>query len=208
MEDRPWKHQEWFGTRDDLYAVGAVIAAWNLCEQALQEIVRRTLKLEWETSERIFQLLGNQSRTDLLRLEGKRLLSEEEFNHVSIFSRYYSICGENRNLIAHASINRNAIQGGVSLSKISSKDRLSRNEFSVSQAEMIEVADAIYDLGQFGFFTAHAIWAGPTRMLFVGETAMPMPLPDIFPQPRKLTPRPEAQNSEPRQRRSSRVKSE
>ncbi len=187
LAERPWKQRHFFGAPEDLQAAGAVIAAWNLCEQALSELLRRTLKIDWQTAERIFNLLGSQARIDLLLLEGKRLLSEDDFAHVQVFAKYFAICRENRNLIAHAAYNKNDVSGGISLSRTSRKDRITRNAFHVPTSDMLEVADAIYDLGQFGFSLSLAIWAGPTRTLLAGNKPVSAPLPDIFGEPRKLT---------------------
>lgn len=178
-----------FGRPDEVYAVGAVIIAWNQCESAFAELLRRTLATEWQTARRMFNLLGKQSRIDMLRLEGRRRLTEQEFDRLDASITAYGICLENRNLIAHSRIRMNWKEGGFSLSKTSSKDRLSENKFIVPTPEMMVVANDISDLAEHAGRLSLAIWAGPDRYLIAGgKKRVHVPLPDRFPRPRKLTP--------------------
>jgi len=180
-----------FGSIDEVYAVGAVIVAWNLCEGAFAQLLLRTLRVEWQTAQRTFQLLGNQSRVDLLRLEGRRTLPADEFDRLDSCLTAYSICLENRNLVAHSQINMNAKDGGLSLQKPSTKDRLTMSLYRVPTADMMGVANTIFDLSQHAFRLSLAIWAGPSRRLGLSNGQYVLaPLPDKFPRPRKLSPLP------------------
>ncbi|MCG6121809.1 MAG: hypothetical protein MEP57_03760 [Microvirga sp.] len=182
-------NQRRFGTADEIYAIGAVIVAWNLCEGVLEMLIRRVVKLDWKTARLVFNMLGNSSRQDLLRLEASARLTEEEIQRVENFLSAYSICLENRNLIAHSQIGMNAVEGGLNLTKASGRGRLSPNRYTVPTATMIEVATTTHSLAQWGFSLQMAIWAGPSRMLTSGGKPFPAPLPDKFPRPNKLSPR-------------------
>lgn len=179
-----------FGTADEVYAIGAVIVAWNLCEGVLFQLLMRAAKLQPKTATRVFNLLGNQSRLDLLRLESSSRLDPEDNERVLNFITAYGICLENRNLIAHSQIYMNAADDGLSLLKISSKDRITYNQYTVPTAEMMDVAVTTYDLAQWGMAVSLAIWAGPTRTLQAGGKPFAAPLPGKFPLPRKLSPLP------------------
>ncbi|MBE9064999.1 hypothetical protein [cf. Phormidesmis sp. LEGE 11477] len=72
------ENEKRFGRSDEVYAVGAMIVAWNRCEGALAHLLLRTLKVEWETASRLFEFLGNRERIDLLKLESARKLDDEE----------------------------------------------------------------------------------------------------------------------------------
>jgi hypothetical protein len=50
----------------------------------------------------IFGLLENQGRMDFLLLEGRRNLEENEIACLTEFASHFSICRENRNIIAHS----------------------------------------------------------------------------------------------------------
>ena len=183
----PWKDNQ-FGTPEDLHAAGAVIAAWSLCEQTLEQLLYRTLKIDHRLNSRLFHALGNQSRIDLQLIEGKERLSKEQYASVQDFVRHFSICKENRNLIAHASYGHNDITGDLSLHKVSSKDKITQNIFSVSNAGMWEIANAIHQLSQWGFWLSVAIWTGPDGVIQAGDQLLIVPLPETPPSPRKLTP--------------------
>ena len=184
---RPWPKDE-FGTPEDLQAAGTVIAAWNLCEHAFVDLLLQVLKIDYRLNARILNLLSDPNKIKLLVLEARDRLTPEEFARVDVFVKHMDICRESRNLIAHASYNRNAIAGGLSLSKAPGRDGVKSNTFLVSTAKMWELAETIYSLAQWGFRLSYAIMAGPQRIIKSGDLLIPMPLPDIPPQPRKLDP--------------------
>jgi len=186
MPGKPWEHN-YFGSPEDLNAAGAVIAAWNSCEFALHQLLFRVLKVDWKLMARIFNLLGNEAREELLRLHSREVLCSEELEAVETFLEFQRICRENRNLVAHATYNSNSVEGGVSLSRSSRRDRLTTQSFSISTKEMWEVAQATYDVSQFGSTLAMAIWAGPGRTLFAGERRIPTPIPQAPNKPRRIT---------------------
>ena len=186
---RPWAEDQ-FGTPEDLQAAGTVIAAWNFCEQVLAHLLLRTLQIDDPLNARLFNLLSGPARYDLLTVEAKDKLDPEEFARVEVFVNHMKICEGNRNLVAHASYNRNAIDGGLSLLKAPRKDGARKNVFRVSTKEMWGIAEATYNLAQWGSRLLLAIWAGPQRVLTAGDRQIPVPLPDIPPQPRKLDPSP------------------
>lgn len=183
------ENEKRFGRSDEVYAVGAVIVAWNRCEGALFHILFRTLKVDWEMATRIFDLLGNQQRIDLLRLEAAKRLAAEENDRVIAFLAAYGTCMENRNVIAHSQISMDDIDGGLALLKKSRKDPSFLNRFHIPLDEMLEIANTIYNLAQNGEKLSMSIWAGPSRQLSAAGKPFPVPLPDNFPPPRKLTPR-------------------
>ena len=183
-----------FGRTEEVYAVGAVIVAWNLCESALLQLLFRTLKLEWRTASRTFHLMGDRAVMSLLANECPQWLDDNELPRVMAFISAYAACLENRNIIAHSQINMNDVLGGVSLQKASRKDGSSVNRFYISADEMKTIASTMYDLAQYGAKLSLSIWAGPLRTLQAGEKNVAVPLPDLFHTPRKLAPLPEGQS--------------
>jgi len=186
--ERPWKARHFFGDPEDLQAAGAVIAAWNFVEESFAQLMWRVLRIDWQNAMRAFEMLNAQSRLDLLKLEGERILGKEEYELVKKFIEYFKILQDNRNLVVHAKFSKNSVDGGINLSKVSKGDRLTRNTFVISQKEMLSLADSMYDLAQFGFRLSMAIWAGPTRTLMAGDQKVAASLLELFERPITLKP--------------------
>lgn len=188
------QNEKRFGKPDEVYAVGAIVIAWNFCENSLAFLLQHIIKVDHKTVTRIFELLSNQSRVDLVRLEGKQRLTQGEFDVLSAYLSAYLDCLENRNLVAHSQIKMNGAKGGLSLQKRSSKDRITFNRFHIPSDELLYIADTTYDLAQHGYNLAVSLAVGPHGGVRIREDGplLPAPLPDKFPRPRKLNPiRPE-----------------
>ena len=143
MKKYLWKENNTFGDPPLLYAAGASIAAWNLCEIAMLGLLQQFIKSHLAISSMVYALLGNTSRSDLLKFCASQ--SEKSIKELTdAFIKHYAICLQNRNTIAHAMYLRERPGGGHVLKKFP-KDSVEKiNTFDVDEAAMLEIADGCY----------------------------------------------------------------
>ena len=141
MKQYLWKERNLFGNQELLYAAGAVIAAFNLCEISMLSLLQSFIKQPIGEAQRRFQALNNYKRAELIRT----CLQEEQDgtikNLVITYLTHYGISADNRNLIAHSMVSRNFENEGFSLRKFTKNGvmDLGPNVYDVSEDEMLEI---------------------------------------------------------------------
>jgi hypothetical protein len=132
MKQYLWKENNTFGDPPLLYAAGASIAAWNLCEIAMLGLLQQFIKSHNAISSKVYALLGNNSRSELLEFCSSQ--SEKSIKELTYaFIKHYTICLQNRNTIAHAMYLREKPGGGHVLKKFP--------KFSVEKINTFDVDD-------------------------------------------------------------------
>jgi hypothetical protein len=67
--DGEWPPYDDLGSRDHLHAIGVIAAAWNFMESVYQAFTQLIFPFHIRPSIRVFELLGNDSRWQLIQDE-------------------------------------------------------------------------------------------------------------------------------------------
>jgi hypothetical protein len=188
-----WPKAGWFAPADVPYlaAVGALTLVYAALEDALQELLSHYLSaLPRAVRNQIVIAQNNKDRTALLRVIATECEQHEQIqDRLNHFLRGFSICGENRNLAAHAW----ALSGRTHfhLYKRSSSS-LAENNYPLTLEELRAAVDSAWAFRDFGNklqqwrYTLNIPDARPAENWFIG----PRLLPDKPPLPTKLNPHP------------------
>ena len=201
MKQYLWKEENTFGRPELLYAAGATIAAWNLCEISMQGLLHQFVKQPFGFSQELGHLLGNDSKPNLIRFFIKDNIEPKIKHLIETYLKHYSICQENRNTIAHAVYTKD-LSGNEVLVKYANPRRSKQqkqetivgkklNTFATDEETMLAIAHSCYQTYLFGmeietYLVAMpgGIFSGPLLSDFL------LPLPKIPPAPRKYDPLP------------------
>ena len=199
MKKYLWKENNTFGDPPLLYAAGASIAAWNLCEIAMLGLLQQFIKSHNAISSKVYALLGNSSRSDLLEFCASQ--SEKSIKELTYaFIKHYTICLQNRNLVAHAMYLRELPDSRHVLKKFPKHSIEKVNTFDVDEKAMLEIANGCYETYIFGVQIADCLVANP-NVINGGPLLHHMlsPLPKIPPQPTcvEARPQPDQNNGQP-----------
>lgn len=195
MEDEPsWPWYNHIGSRDHLHAVGVMIAAWNTVEMSFQGFIQLIFLNSWTEAIRVYALLNNAGRIQLIRNELARKLRDDERELLFHFLDGANICNENRNIVAHANYPTSPDLGPdrtsevLELSKGRAKDVCDIRSIKFSAKAIREMADATYGVSVLGFqlFSCINLRVSAEAWSERGKPVpMLIPLPQKPPRPRK-----------------------
>ena len=191
MAEYLWQEFEQFGSQALLAAAGSVIAAYNLCEVAVLSLMDE-LSNNRELGKKAFALLGTASRLDYLKCAVRTWNMPGVTELVDEFALHFSICSENRNLVAHAIYSRDwealpEIRHAL-IKAPKNKPHSEINFFPVDETSMLAIANDCAETYQFGMRIFSYILTLPGHTL-EGMPLMRMPLPEKPARPSKMTPR-------------------
>ncbi len=118
-----WSDQFKYGTKDQLNAIGALIAAWNEVELNMFCLYRELLNLSTDSASKLFDEHTNVSRFKLIRILVENRGDVELTNLISTFILHAGICSDNRNFVAHC-YTQNLSDSDLMVRKIRTKDQI------------------------------------------------------------------------------------
>jgi hypothetical protein len=184
--DGEWPPYDDFGSKDHLHAIGVIAAGWNFIETRYQAFTQLIFPHHPKASIRVFELLGNEGRWQLIRDELAPSLPESESELLLHFLKAAAICKENRNAVVHAQffIVEDPNLLGLGKGRTKTLDAIRRYSFDVSSLRAI--ADEIREVGWFGLnlFASIQVRVSNESWLQAGvATRFSFPLPEKPPLP-------------------------
>lgn len=133
------------------HAVGVLVANWSMIERAYEALFQFMFQGNIKLSQRSFELLGNQSRWQLISDICGELTTPEQAEHIQHFLRCAAICKENRNAVAHADYQNGPDEETIRLLKGRNKADDSVRDYHFNVASIRQIADEAHLVGEYGF---------------------------------------------------------
>ncbi len=175
-----------------LTAIGALTIHYAELESVLMMVAGCYLRrVHYSLRKQILVPMNNSERAALVRMAANEIEKDERVRDLLLyFLRCFSICGENRNIAAHAT-------GLVGESHLHMRKRatsapFAENSYPVTLADLRSAADATLATVDFGWRLERYITVRSLRNSQPdGEEAIELhPCPEKPPRPRKLDPHP------------------
>jgi hypothetical protein len=176
------------GSKDQLHAMGVLIAAWKNVETAFQALVQLVFPQNLKAGIHTFELLGFDGWSKLIRAHFPDFATAEEMELIEHLMRSSSVCKENRNIVAHAGHPSQVEGSTIVLTGKVSKDRSSLDLIRFDLSALREMADATYATANFGLNLWSAINMRLTNASLQAQGLVPKffsPLPEKPLLPRK-----------------------
>ena len=148
MDELPWDHTGYYGSKDQLHAIGALITAWNSVEMGMHSILKEFFRIHESRLTPLFDDMSNSTRLKFLKTFAEEKETPNVCQAVNIFCKYANICVGNRNLITHATILN--IDDKIYARKIASGHQQYK-EYSFSLEQIRNAVDETRDVGRFGY---------------------------------------------------------
>jgi hypothetical protein len=193
MSQYSWQENDAFGSAGLLYAAGAVVASWNLCETMMLAYLTTFIKTPTGAAHKVFTALNNNKRLELLRLCAQDGTDEDARELVDTFLKQCDVCCHNRNQVAHSIYLRdfeNLDTSGFVAKKLHPSLVNDMKTFDIDEETMLEIANANYLTYQFGLGIVAYLMAKPGGPLFNRPQSLKFTRPTAPPTPTKLEPRP------------------
>jgi hypothetical protein len=180
------------GQRDHLHALGVITASYNQLEFTLFVLFLRYLKMEPEPAQKVFVLMSNPNRIDLLR---DAVTAEEKDpivqDRVLYFIEAFETLASSRNFLAHShTILGTPDQDHLTFGKGSKRQPRNWSFAHMTLTDLRKIADDIRTYWSFGMGLDRWIVGRSSgahaHLLKTGRRSIP-PLPEKPPQPAKLT---------------------
>jgi hypothetical protein len=176
---------------EHLAAIGAFVAAWNEIEGVYQAFIQNLYPHDLKLAIRTFELLGNESRSELIRDSLARYVRPDEYEETLYFLKCASICKDNRNVVVHAHYSPSSSANHIFIATGLDKSRKFVRTHYISLIGLREMADAARITASFGLnvwaaISFRRVYENPSTIESARRIlASRLALPDRPPQPRK-----------------------
>jgi hypothetical protein len=191
LSDKKWPHYQRDEQADHMHAMGVLVTNWQIVEDAYHALFQLMNPGNVSFAFHAFDMLGNDSRAELIRAEFARVVGAEYQEPIQHFLTMAAISKENRNAIAHASYGPDSNPDIVNARKGLDKTRTSVKQYRFTVAGLREMADhtaitAGYGMRIFSRITMQQALAGAEWPREASDSLRAaLPLLDKPPLPRK-----------------------
>src|ERR1700712_2674898 len=103
--------RRWIIDPKKLHAIGWITMAWAVCEEFFHALFALVAGLSFETGRAITHKMGNETLAQTIRDVCKtRMMSDDFIENISYIVKFYGICRDNRNFLAHASLGHASLE--------------------------------------------------------------------------------------------------
>lgn len=164
------------GQRDHLHALGAIIATYNMLEFALFVMFKNALRLPDEHARRLFILLNNHNRIELIKDAALTLNHRDAIIH---FVDGFSILTNTRNFLAHSMVIQNTTeQAHLTFGKGSKRNPGELSFTHLTLDEIREIADQMKAFWLYGSHIAASI-AGVRHLPELAKPPLPIKMKEV-----------------------------